>query len=220
MKNTSHPYFDQNARDHVRGSSMARRSFFALLIWLLSSCVSTHLDSQWINPEFSGRKTTEKVMVVGITKDETLRRRYEDEIAAQLGSRGVSTVRSYEVIPGTLQVEAPDALLGAARTARVTALLSSVVVGREHLERVISEPVPLAVRGFDGWYRYYWPYAYVRTEVRSFQRYTVSTSLTDVASGKIVWTARTQTDETDRVDQELKALGKIVVVALASAGQL
>jgi hypothetical protein len=200
--------------------SSTRVLFFSSALLLLTSCASTHLDSQWINPEFSGQKMTGKIMVVGITKDETLRRRYEDEIAAQLASRGVSTARSYDVIPGTLQVEAPESLIGVARMAQATALLSSVVIGREHMERVISEPLPLAGRGFDGWYRYYWPYAYVRTEVRSFERYTVSTSLTEVASGKIVWTARTQTDETDRIDLELKALGKIVIDALTKAGQV
>jgi hypothetical protein len=192
----------------------------ALCALLISACTTTHLDSQWSNPDFANNKITGKLLVVGVSRDNTVRRLYEDEMTAQLASRGHSTVRSYELVPGALVFGGNAALLKAAQDAGAKMILSSVVIAREHLERVISEPIPRYGGNFNGWYGYYWPYAYVRTEVRSFDRYTVDTSLTDVESGKIMWSARTQTENVDHVDREIKAFTTVIVAALAKGGKL
>jgi hypothetical protein len=141
-------------------------------------------------------------------------------MTTQLANRGLTTVRSYELIPGPLVLGGNTALLKAARDAGADMILSSVVVSREHVDRVISDPMPRYGMNFDGWYGYYWPYAYVRTEIRSFDRYTVGTSLTDVATGKIAWSARTQTENVDHVDREIKAFASVIISALTKGGKL
>jgi hypothetical protein len=195
---------------------------FAILICALlaAGCATTRLDTQWSNPEFAGRKVSGKMLVVGVSRDETLRRLYEDELASQLNARGVSATRSYEVLPGPLVMDGTNAILKAAREANATTILSSAVVAREHVERVISEPTPSFGSRFSGWYVYYWPYSYARTEVRAFDRYTVGTSLTDVASGKIVWSARTQTENVDYAAREVKALARVIMTALSQSNML
>jgi hypothetical protein len=187
---------------------------------ILASCATTRLDTQWSNPEFAGRKMSGKILVVGVSRDETLRRLYEDELAAQLTTRGLATIRSYEVLPGPLVMDGTNAILKAARDANAAAVLSSAVVAREHVERVISEPTPSFGSRFSGWYVYYWPYAYARTEVRAFDRYTVGTSLTDVATGKITWSARTQTENVDHAAREVKALARVIMNALNQSNML
>jgi hypothetical protein len=192
-------------------------AFSALFI---AGCATTHLDSQWSSPDFANNKITGKLLVVGVSRDDTVRRLYEDEMTIQLANRGLTTVRSYELIPGPLVLDGNTALQKAARDAGANMILSSVVVAREHVDRVISDPMPRYGMNFDGWYGYYWPYAYVRTEIRSFDRYTVGTSLTDVATGKIMWSARTQTENVDHVDREIKAFATVIVNALAKGGKL
>jgi hypothetical protein len=193
----------------------------ALFALLIAGCATTHLDSQWSSPDFANNKMSGKLLVVGVSRDDTVRRLYEDEMTAQLASRGLTTtVRSYELIPGPLVLGGNTALLKAARDAGANMILSSVVVAREHVDRVISDPMPRYGMNFDGWYGYYWPYAYVRTEIRSFDRYTVGTSLTDVATGKIMWSARTQTENVDHVDREIKAFASVIVAALVKGGKL
>jgi hypothetical protein len=191
-----------------------------LCAMFVSGCATTRLDTQWSNPEFAGRKITGKTLVVGVSRDETLRRLYEDELAAQLNARGVTTVRSYEVLPGPLVMDGNNAILNAARQADAAMVLSSAVVAREHVERVISEPTATFGSRFSGWYVYYWPYAYTRTEVRAFDRYTVGTSLTDVATGKIAWSARTQTENVDHAAREVKALARVIIDALKKSDVL
>jgi hypothetical protein len=52
-----------------------------------ASCVTTRLDAAWSNPEFAGAKLSDRVLLIGLTRDETLRRRHEDEVAARFAER-------------------------------------------------------------------------------------------------------------------------------------
>jgi hypothetical protein len=174
------------AYDRATQTALCAIYFLAALFALfIAGCATTHLDSQWSSPDFVNNKITGKLLVVGVSRDDTVRRLYEDEMTAQLASRGLTTVRSYELIPGPLVLGGNTALLKAARDAGANTILS-----------------------------------YVRTEIRSFDRYTVGTSLTDVATGKIMWSARTQTENVDHVDREIKAFATVIINALSKGGKL
>jgi hypothetical protein len=226
------PYFSSSvspvaiASAHDRATRIAPCAIYALycvaalFALFIAGCATTHLDSQWMNPDFAGRKLTGKLLVVGVSRDDTVRRLYEDEMSAQLALHKTDTARSYELIAGPLVSNGPDALMQAARNANANLILTSVVVSREHVDRVVSQSMPLMGSNFDGWYGHYWPYAYVRTEVHSFYRYTVITSLSDAATGKIMWSASTQTEDVDRVDREIKAFAKVIIKALSNANLL
>jgi len=45
----------------------------------------------------------------------------------------------------------------------------------------------------------------------------VVTSLSDAATGKIMWSASTQTEDVDRVDREIKAFATVIIKALLKA---
>lgn len=185
----------------------------------LVACATTRLDAQWSNPAVSADRIGGKWLVVGMTRDATVRRLYEDEMAAQLAARGVDAVRSYEVIDGPLAAEGA-ALASAARSAGAAVLLTSALVAREQVQRVIVEPLPTWGWGYEGWYGHYWSLAMTRTETRSYERYVVGTSLTDVASGRIVWTARTVTENDAAVAREVRAFARLIAGALEKAGRV
>jgi hypothetical protein len=56
--------------------------------------------------------------------------------------------------------------------------------------------------------------------VYEYDRYLVSTTLTDAANGKIVWSARTRTDAPGRVEREIKGFVAAIVGALERGGLL
>jgi hypothetical protein len=220
-------FSSRSAGNHSHAAYEAASSLQRVLLFLtvlvalvISGCATTHVESQWLSPDFAGRKLTGKLLVVGVSRDDTVRRLYEDEMSTQLASHKIDTVKSHELIAGPLVSNGPDALMKAARNANANLILTSVVVSREHVDRVVSQSMPLMGSNFDGWYGHYWPYAYVRTEVRSFDRYTVITSLSDAATGKIMWSASTQTDDVDRVDREIKVFAKVIIKALSKADLL
>ena len=50
-----------------------------LLALLLAACAATTVDGTWTRPETAGRRIEGPVLVVGVARDETVRRIYEDD---------------------------------------------------------------------------------------------------------------------------------------------
>ena len=127
----------------------ATRTLGALIVApslvILSSCATTSVDSQWVNSDFSGRKLVGKVMVIGLSRDDTVRRIFEDEMALQLSAYALTTVRSYEMIAEALVSDSTSVLLKAANSIGANTILSSVVVDRQYVERLIPQPLPLTI---------------------------------------------------------------------------
>jgi hypothetical protein len=71
------------------------------------------------------------VLVVGLARDDTLRRIYEDEIVARLLARGTRATQSHALVPGSLGSDAHERLTAAARKAGARYLLSTAVIGQD-----------------------------------------------------------------------------------------
>lgn len=197
-------------------------SWTVLSVLLLVACATTALDGTWIHPEFAGKRLQGPVLVVGVARDDTVRRIYEDEMVARLGARGVKALRSYQLVPGALRDDSVERLQQAARKAGVTYVLSTAVIGQEREAVVYQDPrVYGGWGGYRGWYGSYWGMAYpVRTDVRVYSVYIAQTALTDVATDRIDWTARTRTTAPTDVEQETRAFVDVIVDALDKAGLL
>jgi len=145
-----------------------------------------------------------------------------DALVARLGARGVKALRSYELVPGTLRDDSVERLQQAARTAGATYLLSTAVIGQEREALVYQDPwIYGGWGGYRGWYGSYWGIAYpVRTDVRVYNVYIAQTALTDVATDRIDWTARTRTTAPTDVRQETRAFVDVIMGALDKAGLL
>jgi len=193
-----------------------------LIALLLVACATTTLDGSWTRPEFAGKRLQGPVLVVGVARDDTVRRVYEDEMAARLGARGVKVLRSYELVPGALQDDSVERLQQAARKAGATHMLSTAVIGQEREAFVYQDPwIYGGWGGYRGWYGSYWGMAYpVRTDVRVYKTYIAQTALTDVTTDRIDWTARTRTLAPTDVEQETRAFVDVIVDALDKAGLL
>lgn len=194
--------------------------FIAFLL-LVASCATTKVDVLWSNPDFAGRKIEGRILIVGLTQDPAMRRVYEDDLSGRLAARGLNTLKSYAVVEGVFGADGNKAILEAARREGATVILSSAVVGHEHIQYVsLEQPVPRWRGGYDGWYSYYWPYLYRRADVRTIERYFTSTSITDVASGNLRWTARTHTDATNDADRDIREFAGVLIDALGKSGLL
>ena len=206
-------------------SSLRLKSYalwMVLIALVLVACATTTLDGSWTHPEFAGKRLQGPVLVVGIARDDTVRHLYEDEMVARLGARGVKALRSYELVPGGLRDDSVERLQQAARKAGATHLLSTAVIGQEREAVAYQDPwIYGGWGGYRGWYGSYWGMAYpVRTDVRVYSIYIAQTALTDVATDRIDWTARTRTTAPTNVEQETRAFVDVIVDALDKAGLL
>jgi hypothetical protein len=192
----------------------------AVLALSLAGCASTQVEAVWTNPEYAGRVVPGRVLVVGLTRDETVRRMYEDAMSAQLHAHGVDAVRSYDSVNARLAEQDSSVLLDAARKAGATRVLSTVLLAHQHIERLEVEPGPAWGWTYYGWYGYYWPYGYARAETYEIDRYYASTTLTETSSGKIYWSVRTRSEAPGRLDKEVEDFVSAVVERLAATGQI
>jgi len=191
-----------------------------LLALVLAACASTTVDGTWTRPEFAGQRISGSVLVVGVARDETVRRIYEDDMVAKLTAHGIRAARSYDVVPGVLEAEGHDRLLQAARSARASYLLSTAVIGQELEQSVYQDPWPYpGFAGYRGWYGAYWGMSWpVRTEVRTYRVYVAQTALIHADSDRLEWTARTSAP-TD-VENETRAFVDVILGAMAKDGPI
>jgi hypothetical protein len=199
-----------------------RRIAPLLVLLLLAACAATSIDGTWIRPGFAGTRLAGSVFVVGVARDETVRRLYEDEMAARLAARGVKALRSYESVPGALDRDSHEKILAAARAAATAYLLSTAVIGQEVEQSVVQEPWPPAgFIGWHGWYRAYWGLSWpVRTEVRTYNVYIAQTALTRVDADRVEWTVRTRTSAPADVARETRAFVGVILGAMVRDGLL
>lgn len=201
-------------------SLLRSAAWSALIGLLLVGCAATRVEGTWQRAEFAGKRIDGPVLIVGVTRDETVRRLYEDEMAAKLAARGVTALRSYETVAGALDGDAHGRVLQAARGAGARYLLSTAVIGQEVEQTVVYDPWPPGgFIGYHGWYRTYWGLSWpVRTEVRSYRVYLAQTSLVDVANDRVEWTARTRTTDPSDIERETRAFVGVILEAMSKAG--
>ena len=65
-----------------------RRLLLAASACLLAACASTSLEGSWSNPALPREPISGPVLVVGVARDDIVRRVYEDGMVAQLAARG------------------------------------------------------------------------------------------------------------------------------------
>lgn len=202
---------------------LAGRASRALLIaaaLLLAGCASnTRLEGSWSNPAQPPGPITGPVFVVGVARDDLVRRVYEDAMAAQLSARSIQAFPSYASLPGPLSAQSHDEIVAAAKKAGARQLLSTVVIGQEREQVVTQDPGPfVGFGGYGRWYSAFWGMSFpVRSEVRSYPVYTAQTSLTDVANGELRWTARTRTTDPRDVEKETRAFVDVIVGAMTES---
>lgn len=203
----------------MKGSHLARR-LLLLAVALLAGCASTTIDGSWIRPGTAGRPIEGPVLVVGIARDETVRRIYEDDMAAKLAVRGIRATPSYLAVPGMLDGDSPARLLREARQAGSRYLLSTVVIGQE-IEQV-AYPDPWGYPGFvgyRGWYGAYWGAAWpAYAQVQTYRVVIAQTSLVRTADDEVDWTVRTRTAAQRGIEAEVRSFVDVIVGAMARDG--
>ena len=191
-----------------------------LLTLLLAACAATTVDGTWTRPGMAGQRIDGPVMVVGVARDETVRRIFEDDMAAKLAARGIRATRSYETMPSALDGEGPERLLQAARAASARYLLSTAVIGVDVEQTVYADPWAYAgFAGYRGWYGTYWGMAWpAYAQVRTYPVYIAQTALVRVDVDRVEWVARTRTTAPGNIEHETRAFVDVILGAMAKDG--
>jgi len=206
-------------------ASAARLASMALLagaVLLLSACASTQFNAQWLNPEAGSRLPVKSVLVIGISRDTTARRVYEDTMVAQLAARGVRAQPSYRSLPDDGPAAQP-AIERAVRDAGADAVLISRTVSVTNEVRVspgmvMGPPGGFGWGGFYGYYHGMWSSAYaIPPSVYTVQNVVVDTRLFDARDFMVLWSGSSTTTPMSSMQKTIADFVTSLVTALAGA---
>jgi len=188
---------------------------FALGISGTAGCSNTELEGSWTSPKFAGPKYTSFV-VMGVSRDSTLRRVAEDAFVSQLAVRGIKAVPSYQILPPS----DPERLTREQieQAVRQEAVQGVIVARVSKVEKEARTGGGFGSGGgdFAGHYQQSWSGSYVGGGTTyQYDVVTVDVELFDVKSGELVWSGVTRTFDTSDLDSSTKYWAEVVIEALA-----
>ncbi len=186
----------------------------------LAGCATGHLDAQWSDPQTGNSPLAgAKVLVICQAVEQTIVRICQDQLAAQLSLIGVTPVMSESL---TLSADKDGEKLAAARSLGAQAVM---LVSMNPMTTFNSTSGPYFGFGM-GSGSYHSGAAFGMTvpiggyaQTSSATSYVSDTTLTLVASGKLVWSGKASTTSLEVPDQ-IASLTRVSVEAAHKAGAL
>ena len=180
---------------------------------MLTGCAATQIINQWSNPNYTAASFN-RILVIGVSKQASIRRTFEDEFVAQLTALGVDAVSSYEFIPEDGQV-LESRLRETVKQVGADAVIMTRLVRVEKKADVAPGPYgPFPAFGFYRWYSSAWVGFYEPPRVNFYDIYISETSLYDVAKDQLVWSGIAKTTDLGDIRKEIKEYVEVVIRAL------
>jgi len=208
---------------------MKLKHFWTLLLVggiLLAGCSTTTLSGSWKSPDYTHQ--VKKIYIVGISKQETSRRIFEDEFHRQLSIHGVTGLSSYKEMPDSAKVNEAK-IAKNIRDNGADSVLMTNVTGRR-TEEVVN---PGRVMSYDtspyygdrSYKRYYGSYYNQRRDViyepATVSKYTIVTieaNLFDAQTKEMIWSAQLETVVESNIQTLITDFVKVVIKDMSSKG--
>lgn len=187
---------------------------------LLGGCATTQVGAQWADPVFKGQSLKgARLLVACDAAEPALQRLCQDAMSSQLLARGATPVQAPGPGPNGRQPQV-EQMLAAARTAGATAVFSSSLA--PDLTVVNAGPTFSFGLGSFGGYRSGVSggvgVTVPATTGQVSTGYAASGKLTDVASGRMMWSASATTPAQANLNAQIDELARAVVGAAQQAG--
>jgi hypothetical protein len=186
----------------------------ALVACCAAACASTKLVSVYADESFAG-PTFEKLLVIGLGATEGGRAAFESAVVARLGAQGVLGVASHDVI-----VAIEDVSRARVRRLARQQGYDAVLVTRLLDVRKETRYEPPFYGDFYGYWGHYGGYIAMPGYVIETTTLVVETSLFDAATGKVVYSAESQTFQPRSRETVIEELVPLVVDDLTQHGML
>lgn len=198
-------------------------SLFFLSLLVATGCASKRIVSQWSNPDYSGSaRPFKKIMVVGITEQDAIRRNFEDRFVAELRRAGIEAVPSYRSISEPIDDGKAKPELGLPLRSAVTNVAADgVLVTRLLRVEQRADVTPGYFEPHFGFGYSHWSYPgwygagfYTPPRVYRYPVYYSETTLYDANKNEIVWTGTIRTIDPENANEAIENYVDTVVGAL------
>jgi hypothetical protein len=196
----------------------ATRICLVVVIVLAACAAPTRIVQQWQDPTYTGGPL-KRILVIGVTRESTVRRVFEDAFCAQLKDRAVECVQSYTLVPED-GIAPRDRYDKAVRDARADSVFISRVLKVERRTEVVPAS-PLVFGGAYGYYGAAWGgplymgYAAPPAVIQYDQVY-VESRLFSVKSDQPVWTATSEIFAPRNPQKDSEDFARTMIEALAA----
>jgi len=198
--------------------------FSMLIIFFLSlgACSSTSLVNRWNDPEFKG-PPLQKILVIGIIKDDIKRRSFEQEFSKLISGQGLTGIASYTLLPDLQSADEKNEVLAVVEKVGADGVMVVTLQGVSKEERDVPpsvDYVPTMGYGY-GMYGYYGMrhtavynpgYTVTDTVVR------LDTKVFAVSSEKMIWAGKTESFNPSSSQSVVSELEKLVITDMKKSG--
>jgi hypothetical protein len=188
------------------------RLFVIAVSLVLCACSTVSVTNQWRDPSWAGPPAS-NVVVVGISRSDTMRRVFEDTFAQQLQAAGVQAAASYTQIPpgngGAVRLR--DLVKGTGAQAVLVTRVQRVQ------QKVSVTPSGPYYGGFYGWYGGAWAST---PDINQYEVVTLETSVWDARNEKLIWTVTTENVATSDIPKTSTQLAQTLIPKMKADGIL
>jgi len=162
---------------------------------ILAACATTEIKSVWSDGSYKGGPLL-KILVMGLAKDQTIKRLYEDEFVSQLKAHGVQAIPGYSVIPQEKMgdenyISEKSKELGIDATL-VTRLVDKKTIQTYYPSQMFYTPAPY-YRGWHGYYRSSYDYMVSPGYIATDEAVVLETNIYSTQSNQLIWSALSET---------------------------
>ena len=177
-----------------------RYPFFLLFLcsFILSSCSANKLTSSWKDASLDQYQMG-TVLVVGIARDETKRRIYEDTFVSSLTEAGVQAIPSYTVSKQSVE-PSEKALREMLTKAHATSVLITHMISQKETESYQRSARLIGTNNYYGstlygYYPFIWSSIAPAGSYTSTIKVMLETNLYDVKTERLLWSAHSESTD-------------------------
>jgi hypothetical protein len=184
------------------------------------ACAATRITSSWLDESYTAGPL-KRVLVVGISAKESVRKTFENTFVAEMRAAGVEAAASYPLLPDIKEGDA-EAIRSAARSLSVDRVLVTRLVAVEEKE-VFNPPVTAPVPQ-DYYYSYGWYYSTVFDSANEAGYYSsrefvkLESNLYDTDTEGLIWSAATETIDPEDIAAAARELFQVLVKDMKAKG--
>ncbi|WP_432708943.1 hypothetical protein [Pedobacter sp.] len=203
---------------------------FVLGAMLLSCSTSTKITGSWVDPAAKGMVVAGKtVFIACLTSNIEVRTKLENALAQQAALRGIKAVESSNFFSPDFYKTKPteQELANLIKGTGAEAILTVSLIKKESETRYVPGSGVYAPYPYYGWYggfysyyNYWYPMFYDPGYYVTDKIYFLESNLYDAATGKLLWSAQSQTVSPGSIDSFVKSYPKVLVDQLIKDGVL
>ena len=182
-------------------------------------CASTKIIGSWKNADST--KAYSKIMIVGLSSNMVAKTNVEAQMAKVLGAQGVKAMGAGNIFSPEVKItdEMKQQVSAKLKSEGYDGLLTLAVISVDKETSYVpgTTYAPYAYPGYSsywGYYGYYAPQVYSPGYYVDSKVYNIEANLYDVESGKLMWSARSESTDPSSLDSFSRQYSEVVVFQL------